>query len=53
VGVEIFGTLSVIARWAALDSSRSFDEAAASVQKAGMYLDDGTIQAVRNRVKAS
>lgn len=53
VGLAVFGTLSVIARWAALDSSRSFDEAISSLRKAGLYVDERTIQAVRNRMGAS
>ncbi len=50
VGVIVFGTLSIVARWVALDSSRSFDEAVSSLRKGGLYVDEETIQAVRNRL---
>jgi predicted nucleic acid-binding protein len=53
VGVIVFGTLGVIARWVALDSSRSFDEAVSSLRKGGMYVDDRTIDAVRDRIRAT
>jgi predicted nucleic acid-binding protein len=51
VGVAVYGTLSIIARWVSLDSSRSFDEAISLLRKAGLYVDERTIQAVRNRVR--
>jgi predicted nucleic acid-binding protein len=47
VGLAVFGTLSIIARWAALDSSRSFDEAISLLRKACLYVDERTVQAVR------
>ncbi len=53
VGVPIYGTLSIIAKWVALDSSRSFDGAISMLRKAGLYVDERTILAVRNRMGES
>ncbi|MHC1730364.1 MAG: DUF3368 domain-containing protein [Syntrophobacteraceae bacterium] len=36
--VPLLGTLSLIARWVALDSSRSFDDAMSKLQQSGLYL---------------
>jgi predicted nucleic acid-binding protein len=50
VGIPVYGTLSVIAKWVALNPSRSFDEVVSKLQQAGLYVDEKTISAVRNRL---
>lgn len=46
LGMPVYGTLSIIAKWVSHDPSRSFDDAISLLYKGGLYL----IEAVKNRL---
>lgn len=50
IGIPIYGTLSIVAIWASLDPSRSFEETLTLLRKAGLYVNERAVQAVRNRL---
>ena len=52
LGMPVYGTLSIIAKWVSLDPSRSFDDTISLVYRAGLHLDERTIEDVRNRLGA-